>query len=135
MRAMTVALAACCGVLLSTPVAAHSVAEWSLGVQRRVACNLVYPFMPRVPAGDVVAIVRFLVDEDGRVGEPTITRSSGVAPFDRAVLLAVKMASPIPPHPTGRPRVMANLPVRFVPPDGPIVWPPSRRLCGPFYGR
>jgi TonB family protein len=51
-----------------------------------------------------VAIVEFVVDVDGRLGEgPRIVKSSGFAEFDTAALRAVRRAAPFPPMPTDRP--------------------------------
>ncbi|WP_431310892.1 energy transducer TonB [Methylorubrum aminovorans] len=72
-------------------------AEWNDVASRLVRCNIQYPRDPRardVPAGGVVVVVKFDVSADGYVGPISAVRSSGIAVFDEAALVAVKLSSP-----------------------------------------
>lgn len=73
-------------------------ARWGLRIQRRVHRRLIYP---RGATGTGTARVALTIDRSGRLAALRLTRSSGVAAFDRAALSAVRRAGRFPPAPEG----------------------------------
>jgi protein TonB len=63
--------------------------------------------------GTTVVIVRFSILRDGRVENPEIEASSGVALLDRSALRAVMLADPLPPLPNSYPRDQVGVHLRF----------------------
>jgi protein TonB len=50
-------------------------------------------------AGGVRVVVRFVIQRDGQIREPSVERSSGNTLYDQSALRAVTEASPFPPLP------------------------------------
>ncbi|CAO4170155.1 TonB family protein [Methylorubrum aminovorans] len=118
--------------LLPVPAdAVGTMAVWNDVASRLVRCNIQYPRDPRardIPAGGVVVVVKFDVGADGYVGPISAVRSSGIAVFDEAALVAVKLSSPLPPPPVPDNRtVSVQVPIRFMPPPVPFLASPIPR--------
>ena len=83
----------------------HPASRWASSVERRIDVNLDYPAAVRLrePRSAEVA---FSVGADGRLGEPVVTRSTGVAVLDEAAVEAVRRTASVGAPPaslTGRP--------------------------------
>ncbi len=116
--------------LLPVPAdAVGTMAEWNDVASSSGATSSIRAIRARdIPAGGVVVVVKFDVGADGYVGPISAVRSSGIAVFDEAALVAVKLSSPLPPPPVPDNRtVSVQVPIRFMPPPVPFLASPIPR--------
>ena len=68
---------------------------------RQIQAKISERWAPPRPAaqGGQRAIIMFEIGRDGSIKEPTLEKSSGLAPYDQSALRAVAEASPFPPLP------------------------------------
>jgi TonB family protein len=68
---------------------------------RQIQAKISERWAPPRPAarGGERAIILFEIGRDGSIKEPTLEKSSGLAPYDQSALRAVAEASPFPPLP------------------------------------
>lgn len=85
-------------------------AKWQSRLMAHLERRKRYPSGARGASGTV--LVRFSIDDDGRVLSVGLARSSGVTELDSAVLELVRRASPVPAPPPGVSKTVLA-PVRF----------------------
>lgn len=78
-------------------------AGWGAAIRSCVKPNVAYPAQRDASGNNPYVIYRVQLGPKGQqVGTPQLVRSSGVAAFDRAVLVGIQRCDPLPPHPSGR---------------------------------
>ncbi len=87
-------------------------ALWIAGIQNRISSLLSYPRLARENGIEGTAVVRFAVDQGGRVIDAKIINSSGSNLLDAEAVRVVRRASPFPP-PAGTERKYFSMPVTF----------------------
>jgi periplasmic protein TonB len=97
----------------------NAVQTWQKQIFALLARTLRYPALAERRGQTGIAQVAFSLDRQGRVYEPRIVRSSGVAALDEEALALLERAQPFPPPPAREfpgERVSLSVPVRFLPP-------------------
>jgi periplasmic protein TonB len=97
----------------------NAVQTWQKQIFALLARTLRYPTTAERRGQTGIAQVAFSLDRQGRVYEPRIVRSSGVAVLDEEALALLQRAQPFPPPPAREfpgERVSLSVPVRFLPP-------------------
>jgi protein TonB len=73
-----------------------SVAARLAQIRRRIQAALVYPPLARMQRVEGEVLVRFAIEHDGTPRDVAVHRSSGKPSLDRAAVLAVAAAVPLP---------------------------------------
>ncbi len=76
----------------------HPAARWATSTERAIDANLEYPSAVRLRQARS-AEVAVNVAADGRLGEPVVTRSTGIAALDEAAVDAVRRTRFVPAPP------------------------------------
>lgn len=92
-----------------------TMASYMAKLRAWLARNMRYPASARSSGLEGAALVRFTIDENGRVLSASLARSSGHAVLDTAAVNMIKKGSPAPTPPMGSPpQTTITLTVDFV---------------------
>lgn len=86
--------------------------KWQARLQAHLKRNLRYPAPSRSRREEGVALVRFSIDDGGRVLSVSLVRSSGFPDLDESATATIRRASPVPAPPAGAPRQL-TVPMEF----------------------
>lgn len=90
-----------------------AVASWKSEIVMRISSVKEYPEEGRAQGVNGTAIVAFSVDRGGRVFGIRLARSSGSSVLDRAAVVTVFRANPVPSPPPGVPGGHFTIPLHF----------------------
>lgn len=83
-------------------------------ISRRVEELRHYPASARLDTAEGKVVVKFVIHEDGSIGEAEIFQSSGRPDLDKAALETLRQATPLHlPRPLGKPRMTLKIPIKY----------------------
>ncbi|MGH7183686.1 MAG: TonB family protein [Nitrospiraceae bacterium] len=83
-------------------------------ISRRVEELRHYPASARLDTAEGKVVVKFVIHEDGSIGEAEVFQSSGHPDLDKAALETLRQATPFHlPRPLGKPRMTLKIPIKY----------------------
>ena len=83
-------------------------------ISRRVEELRHYPASARLDTAEGKVVVKFVIHEDGSIGEAEVFQSSGRPDLDKAALEILRRATPFHlPRPLGKPRMTLKVPIKY----------------------
>jgi protein TonB len=83
-------------------------------ISRRVEELRHYPASARLDTAEGKVVVKFVIHEDGSIGDVEVFQSSGRVDLDRAALETLRQAAPLHlPRPLGKPRMTLKIPIKY----------------------
>ena len=83
-------------------------------ISRRVEELRHYPASARLDTAEGKVVVKFVIHEDGSIGEAEVFQSSGHPDLDKAALETLRQATPFHlPRPLGKPRMTLKIPMSY----------------------
>ena len=83
-------------------------------ISRRVEELRHYPASARLDTAEGKVVVKFVIHEDGSIGEAEVFQSSGHPELDKAALETLRQATPLHlPRPLGKPRMTLKIPIKY----------------------
>ena len=83
-------------------------------ISRRVEELRHYPASARLDTAEGKVVVKFVIHEDGSIGEAEVFQSSGRPDLDKAALETLRQATPLHlPRPLGKPRMTLKIPIKY----------------------
>ena len=83
-------------------------------ISRRVEELRHYPASARLDTAEGKVVVKFVIHEDGSIGEAEVFQSSGRPDLDKAAIETLRQATPFHlPRPLGKPRMTLKIPIKY----------------------